>query len=61
MDLRHESTHNELPSAPALRLAADQALSWLAANYWSRQAEHLAGCRAKVAELVQVRDCWAGC
>lgn len=55
VDLRHESTHNELPSAASLRLAAAQALVWLQSNYWQRQADHLAGCREKVAELVQVR------
>lgn len=66
MDLRHEATHNELPSAAVLRLAADQALGWLQANYWQRQAEHLAGALAKVAELVQVMGGtgpgrWVGC
>jgi hypothetical protein len=54
VDLRHESTHNELPSAASLRLAADQALAWLQLNYWQRQAEHLEGCRDKMGELVQV-------
>ncbi len=34
VDLRHEATHNELPSLQVLRLAAQQALAWLRANYW---------------------------
>jgi hypothetical protein len=55
VDLRHESTHNELPSAASLRLAADQALAWLQLNYWQRQAGHLEGCAGKMRELVQVR------
>ncbi|GAB4822321.1 hypothetical protein N2152v2_009367 [Parachlorella kessleri] len=53
VDLRHGSTHNELPSAASLRLAADQALAWLQTNYWQRQGDHLAGCLDRVAELVQ--------
>lgn len=34
VDLRHEATHNELPSLRVLRLAAHQALAWLRASYW---------------------------
>jgi ribosomal biogenesis protein LAS1 len=34
VDLRHEATHNELPSLQVLRLAARQALAWLQASYW---------------------------
>jgi len=41
VDLRHESTHNELPSISALRLAAHHALAWLQTNYWHRQEEQL--------------------
>lgn len=38
-----------------LRLAARVALAWLAAGYWQRQADHLAACQARIAELLQVR------
>ncbi len=34
VDVRHEATHNELPSLPLLRAAADSALAWLRDNYW---------------------------
>lgn len=34
VDIRHESTHNELPSLPTLQLAARQALDWLVSQYW---------------------------
>ena len=34
VDLRHEATHNELPSLPVLRLGVQQALEWLENNYW---------------------------
>lgn len=34
--LRHEATHEELPSLQRLVIAARQALSWLWKVYWSR-------------------------
>lgn len=34
VDIRHEATHNELPSLPVLRVGAWQALAWLAVQYW---------------------------
>jgi len=34
VDIRHEATHNELPSLATLQLAAKQALDWLVAQYW---------------------------
>eukprot|EP00775_Hariotina_reticulata_P008867 gene8867-9046_t len=34
VDIRHEATHNELPSLATLQLAAKQALDWLMAQYW---------------------------
>lgn len=37
VDLRHESTHNQLPSLPVLRFAARHLLAWLRANYWEAQ------------------------
>lgn len=41
VDLRHESTHNQLPSLPVLRFAAQHLLAWLRANYWLKQDELL--------------------
>eukprot|EP00892_Ulva_mutabilis_P011472 jgi/Ulvmu1/8698/UM047_0038.1 len=37
VDVRHEATHNHIPSLHMLRLAASHALSWLYLNYWSAQ------------------------
>jgi hypothetical protein len=34
VDLRHEATHNKLPSLPTLRLGLSLALDWLNENYW---------------------------
>lgn len=52
VDLRHEATHNELPSLPALQLAAHHALDWLRTNYWQRQKEHVDVNRTKITKLV---------
>ena len=35
VELRHAATHEELPTLDALRDAAEGALDWLYANYWS--------------------------
>ncbi|KAL4856922.1 Pre-rRNA-processing protein las1 [Chlorella vulgaris] len=48
VDLRHESTHNELPSLAALRLAARQGLGWLQANYWQGQSDQLHGSLGRI-------------
>ena len=41
VDVRHEASHNDMPSLSLLRLAAAQALDWLQAAYWQRQEAHL--------------------
>ncbi|KAE8899424.1 hypothetical protein PF005_g6942 [Phytophthora fragariae] len=43
VDLRHESTHNQLPSLPVLRFAAKHLLAWLRANYWEAQEGSIRG------------------
>jgi hypothetical protein len=37
VSLRHEATHNNLPSLSSLRVAAMDALRWLSKNYWLKQ------------------------
>ena len=37
VDVRHESTHQTLPSIQVLRLASGQALAWLDDHYWKAQ------------------------
>lgn len=54
VDLRHEATHNELPSLPLLRVAACQALAWLRASYWQAQSDQLAFCASRARQLLQV-------
>ena len=41
VDLRHESTHNRLPSLALCRLAAQQAMLWLHEHYWIPQRSSL--------------------
>ena len=55
VDIRHEATHNELPSLALLRLAAGRALDWLRVNYWQAQADHIAAEHARIRQLLQVR------
>jgi hypothetical protein len=40
-ELRHEATHNELPSLSMLRAAAAFLLGWFLDNYWLPQSMHL--------------------
>ena len=37
VELRHECTHNRMPSLDRLRAAADEALLWLHGHYWLPQ------------------------
>ena len=53
VDIRHEATHNELPSLALLRLAAERALEWLHTNYWQAQADHIAAEHARIRRLLQ--------
>lgn len=55
VDVRHDASHNELPSLTLLRLASSAALSWLHSAYWQRQADHLQSCRAHISSLLQVQ------
>ena len=53
VDLRHESTHNELPSLSVLRIAAKQALQWLEGKYWEAQRGHLLACMKRIDDVVK--------
>jgi ribosomal biogenesis protein LAS1 len=52
VDLRHEATHNELPSLAALQLAAHHALTWLRINYWEKQKDHVELNKTKISGIV---------
>lgn len=54
VDVRHEATHNELPSLPVLRRAAEAALEWLRTRYWDAQRAQLESARAGVGEALEV-------
>lgn len=41
VDLRHDATHNDLPSLSVLRTASRFMLQWLYDNYWVPQLRHL--------------------
>lgn len=51
VDLRHESTHGDMPSLANLRSAAQRALHWLWDDYWSKLGE---------GEKVQAKESLAG-
>lgn len=55
VDLRHESTHNQLPSLPVLRFAAQHLLAWLRAHYWLQQDELLRTQVRRVGDALRVR------
>lgn len=54
VDIRHEASHNDLPSLSLLRLAAAEALQWLQAAYWQRQQDHLSQQQQRVVRLLKV-------
>ena len=54
VDVRHEASHNELPSLALLRLAANSALTWLAHSYWQAQADHVILRKTQIVELIKV-------
>lgn len=60
VDMRHEATHNELPQLPALHVAVDAALAWLAASYWSAQVKALADGAEAVTNAVHALVAAAG-
>ena len=41
VDIRHDSTHNQLPSIQRLRKASEDAIGWLNVHYWERQKRKL--------------------
>mmetsp|Transcript_9999 Transcript_9999/g.23848 ORF Transcript_9999/g.23848 Transcript_9999/m.23848 type:complete len:569 (+) Transcript_9999:116-1822(+) len=60
VDIRHDSTHNKLPSLPMLRLATQHALSWLRYNYWFAQRQVLAETSERILTVLRsVRDAFA--
>lgn len=43
VELRHESTHEALPSTAKLRKGARKALKWIWENYWQHLGEDIEG------------------
>jgi hypothetical protein len=52
VDLRHEATHNNLPSLNILSIAADQALEWLEEHYWNAQEQQLRSQSKQIEEIL---------
>ena len=52
-DLRHDCTHDKLPSLPVLEDACEMIFDWLWRNYWQPQYEYLEGLPLRIeSELV---------
>jgi hypothetical protein len=56
VDLRHESTHNQLPTLQVLRLAAQHLLKWLESNYWLPQYTLLRTKVQKIGNILQSQE-----
>ena len=59
VDVRHESTHQALPSLQVLKLACNQALKWIEENYWQRQwDEHSKSHSNRLdARMIDIAEC----
>ncbi|KAH8599862.1 Las1-like-domain-containing protein, partial [Bisporella sp. PMI_857] len=58
VELRHQATHEELPSLPKLRLASQKALEWIWGYYWaglSLESNQSETCMAHIQRLL--REC----
>lgn len=53
VELRHSSTHVDLPALPMLELAAQAALAWLQENYWQKQATAFRETRVSTRQLLR--------
>ena len=59
VELRHQATHEELPSLSKLRTAAEKALRWIWDYYWSKlsfEASSGNDCKSLVRKLVEEHD-----
>lgn len=59
VELRHQATHEELPSLPKLRTATQKALRWIWEYYWvklSQDASDTGNCEAYVRQLLEEKD-----
>ena len=45
IEVRHEATHNELPSLAILRCASVKLIDWFKENYWLPQSNHVQSLR----------------
>ena len=53
VDLRHDTSHNALPSLSTLRLAATTLLHWLHDEYWEAQTAQLRAVDAACGDVLQ--------
>ncbi|XP_078438310.1 las1-like family protein isoform X2 [Wolffia australiana] len=57
VDIRHESSHNEVPSLPLVRLASVKALDWLKSHYWEPQRRAIPDIRRQVRRRIRQMSC----
>lgn len=53
VDIRHEATHNHVPSLHMLRLAASHSLSWLHTNYWTAQSDRASAAATETSNVIE--------
>jgi ribosomal biogenesis protein LAS1 len=59
VELRHQATHEELPSLPKLRTATQKALRWIWDYYWSKLSSDLVdteNCKVYVRKLLEEKS-----
>jgi hypothetical protein len=56
VEMRHDATHNQLPSLPVLRSAATDVLKWLQSYYWAPQESMLEALEADIIREVGGED-----
>src|SRR5258708_4004801 len=59
VELRHQATHEELPSLPKLRTAAQKALRWIWDYYWANLSTDLADtadCKTFLRKLLEEKN-----
>ena len=44
VELRHDGTHNQLPTLSVLRAASNHLIQWFYSNYWEVQCQHILTC-----------------
>lgn len=54
VDIRHETTHSNLPSLEMLKMAALKSLEWLKTAYWDAQKNYLPSLKKTISHSLQI-------